>query len=378
VSPSLIAFSAQFKPYSTDVAVAILLTLGAFGIDAGASRARWIGASLLGVLGPWFSQPAVFLVAGLAAALFGLTLADRPRFLTWPLISLLSVWTISALTAFVAATHRVPREMNLYLRRFWHPTLPQAPMLAFIGLAALLLWLRSPRAAAILLAPVLVTLAAAAAHVYPFQGRTIIFLAPAAILALAEVAAWVVEGFARLRVPRRVAAVVPAAVLVVVIAVDPPPYRDEDARPVLAQVAREWRAGDTMYVLYGGVRAATYYGPLVGLRKNDMTLGFCHRSEPRDYLRDLDRFRGFARVWVFRTHLIGALAEQEVLDGYLTRLGTRIGTIRSEGADATLWDLSDPKLPADAAETQTLPTIRISEVTRLGCGHGPIGVAPWD
>src|SRR5262245_11737153 len=177
VSPSLIGFSADFNPYSTDVTFAILLTLAAFGLDASSSRARWLWASLLGVVGPWFSQTAVFVIVGLAGALFGLTLVDRPRFLTWPMISLLSVWTLSCLFAFVTATHRVPRDMNLYLRRFWHPELPRVGMLLFIAVAALLLWLRSKSAAAILLAPVLVTLAAAAAHVYPFQGRTIVFLA---------------------------------------------------------------------------------------------------------------------------------------------------------------------------------------------------------
>jgi hypothetical protein len=379
VLPTLIEYSSDFKPYSTDVLFAIVLTLAAFGLrEPGAGAGRFAWAALLGAVTVWFSQPAVFVLAGLGAALAVLALTDRPRTLSGGLVVTLVVWAAAAAASVTAAMHRVPPEMDAYLKRFWNPMLPKWPLLVFVAVGAAALWIRDRQAALIILGPVAATLAAAAARLYPFAGRAVAFLAPAGILAMAEIAGWIVEGLARLRVPRRVGALVPAAALAVVLLHDPPVYRDEDARPVLAKVARQWQPGDAMYVLYAGARAARYYGPLVGLRSDGVTLGECHRGDPRAYLRDLDRFRGKPRLWVFRTHLIGPLAEEELFDGYLARLGTRKERIDAEGADATLWDLSSTSLPADAAETHTLPTIGASTVSRVGCGHGPIGVAPWD
>jgi hypothetical protein len=377
LSPSLIAFSADFKPYSTDVTATVLLTLLAFRLrHSGADRGRFIAAAFGGFVAVWFSQPSVFVLTGLGTALFVLALMDRPRTLSTGLVATLFVWASSAVAAAIAATHRVPPEMSAYLRRFWHPSLPKWPLLLFIAISAFLLCLRSREAALLVVGPVVVTLAVAGAGIYPFARRAILFLAPAAILALAEVAGWVVEGLARLRVARRVGAVLPAAALVLVIGLDPPVYRDEDARPVLESVARQWQPGDAMYVLYAGARAFRYYGPRVGLRNEGVTLGLCHRGEPRDYLRDLDRFRGKPRVWVFRTHIFEPLGEDRVLDGYLERLGARKESIDAEGTNASLWDLSNPTAPADAAETHPLPPVVASEATRLGCGHGPIGAMP--
>jgi hypothetical protein len=379
VLPTLIWYASDFKPYSTDVLVSILLTLAAFDLRAPrAARGRFAWAALLGAAAVWFSQPAVFVLAGLGAALLVLALTDRPRTISAGLVVTLIVWGAAAAAAAVAARHRVPPEMEAYLTRFWNPMLPRWPLLAFIALGAAALWIRDRRVATIVLGPVAVTLAAATARVYPFSGRAIAFLAPVGILAAAQIAGGIVDGLARLRVPRPVGALIPAAALAAVVLLDPPVYRDEDARPVLARVAKQWRPGDALYVLYAGTRAVRYYGPLVGLRSEGVTLGACHREDPRAYWRDLDAYRGQPRVWVFRTHSIGALAEEEILDGYLGRLGTRQERIAAEGADASLWDLSASTLPADAAETLPLPSFSASTTARVGCGHGPIGVAPWD
>ena len=379
VFPTLIWYGSDFKPYATDVLASIALMLCAFGLrDPDSRGVRFVGAAALGAAAVWFSQPAVFVLAGLGAALVVLALTDRPQTLSARLVVMLAVWAAAAAASVAAAMHRVPPEMDAYLKRFWNPMFPKWPLLAFIALGAAVLWIRDRRAAVIVLGPVAVTLAAAGARLYPFSGRAVAFLAPAGILAMAEVAGWIVEGLARLRVPRRVGALVPAAALVLVLVLDPPVYRDEDARPVLAGVAQQWQPGDAMYVLYAGARAVRYYGPLVGLRGNGILLGDCHRDDPRAYWRDLDRYRGRPRVWVFRTHLIGALAEEEILDGYLARLGSRTEHIQEEGADASLWDLSRAAAPADAAETLPLPPGSASTASRVGCGHGPIGVAPWD
>lgn len=380
VAPTLIEYSGEFKQYSTEVAAAVVLTLAAFGLaEPAATGRRFLGAAALGALAVWFSQGAVFMVAGLGAALALLALRDRARGFPMPLAGLLLAWAASAAAAALSGLHRVPPEMSAYLNRFWSPSLPAWPILVFVAVAAAALRKRSTTAALLLIGPVAAALLAAALRLYPFSGRAIAFLAPAAILAIAECAGWLVDGLARLGVPRRMATAIPALVLVAVIAQDPPVYRDEDTRPVLAKLASLRRAGDGIYVYYAAERAFRFYGPRVGLSGSEATFGGCHRGDLRTYLRELDRFRGRPRVWVVRTHEIGALGEGPALDGYLARLGTRTERIRAEGATADLWDLSNAgALPADAAETYPLPAFNPGAVARFGCGHGPIGTAPAD
>jgi hypothetical protein len=377
VAPTLVAHGAELKPYTMDVLAVVALTLAAIGLDERAGVWRWIGATLLGVVAVWFSQGAVFVVAGLSGALALWALMGRR--LDWRLIVLLAVWATSAGLAVASGLHRVPPEMHEYLDRFWEPGLPRVAHLVFVGVAGLFLWLRNRRTAALLLGPVLVTLIASAAHLYPFSGRAISFLAPAAILAIAEGADWIVNGLERLGVPRPMAAGIPFVVLVGVVAHDAPVYRLEETRPVLAELARKHRPGDVIYLYYAGGRSFQFYAPRVGLTSEGVVKGGCHRSDPRAYLRELEPLRGKPRVWIYRTHVSDRLAEGPLFDGYLGQLGKRVETIRAKGAEATLWDLSGGSASStDTAETYPLPIRDEALAKRFGCDRGPIGKAPWD
>jgi hypothetical protein len=395
LAPTLIAHGAEFKPYSTDLLASVWLTIAAFAVtDRGAAWPAWLGAIVLGMTAVWFSQGAIFVVAGLGAGLLAVRFLrerfarpvspiERPEpvvlargFDRW-LAATLTLWAVSAGAAALAATRRVPPPMRGYLERFWTPSLPKWPLLVFIAVAGALLWLRDRRGALILLGPVAVTLAAAAARLYPFAGRAILFLAPAAILALAEAGSWIVEGLARLRVPRVAAAALPAIGVVGLIAQHPPVYRNEDSRPVLERLADDRQEHDVVYVAYSGRPAYRFYAPRFDLSDVGVVLGGCHRDDPRAYLRELDKLRGTPRVWVFRTHVSERLAEAPLIDGYLSRIGRYLDSIAGEDTDATLWDLSRTDAPADLAETYPLPPRDTALAKRFGCGHGPIGPAPW-
>jgi len=395
LAPTLIAHGAEFKPYSTDLLASVWLTIAAFAVtERGAAWPAWLGAIVLGTTLPWFSEGAVFVVAGLGAALLGVrslkerfarsvSLIERPDpivlgpgFDGW-LAATLAFWTASAGAAAWAAARCVPPEMRGYLDRFWQPALPRWPLLLFIAAAAALLWRRDRRGALLLLGPVAVTLVAAAAHLYPFSGRAILFLAPAAILAIAEAGSRIVEGLARLRVPRWLGAAIPAIAMGVPLAMHPPVYRNEDTRPVLDKLADDRREHDAIYVAYSGRPAFRFYAPRVGISEVGVVLGGCHRDDPRGYLRELDKLRGTGRVWVFRTHVSERLAEAPLFDGYLSRIGRYVDSIAGDDTDATLWDLSRTDAPADLAETFPLPPNDAALAKRFGCGHGPIGPAPW-
>jgi len=380
LSPTLVRYSAEFKPYSTDVAAAVALTLIAFGLrDSDASAGRFLRGALLGGAAVWFSQTAVFMVAGLGASLVVLALTGRPRRLSPRLVAVLAVWAASAAAAVATGLDRVPPSMREYFDRVWEPSLPSMTTWLLLVVAVFALWIRSRHAAVLLFGPVAVTLLAAGTHLYPFSGRAILFLTPVWALAVAECSGRLVEGLMRIRVPRPVAWALPALALAVVVVRDLPPHRSEEMRPVLADLARRRLPGDEIYVYYAAEPAYRFYGPRVALGLDGTAFGRCHRGEPRRYLRELDAFRGQPRVWVVRTHVYRELFEAEIVDAYLSRMGSRKEALRAEGAEAVLWDLSNAgALPADAAETQPLPAWKPEATARLGCGHGPIGARPAD
>ena len=341
------------------------------------SPLRLAGAALVGAAAVWFSQPAVLTLAGLGAGLTWIALRRGGWPALRPLSPVLAVWAASAAAATAVGYRTLTPETREYMQRFWDPSLPRPIVLVLVVLGSLVLWLKRPAVAPLLIGPVAVTLAAAAAHRYPFTGRAIFFLTPVALLAAADAADSLVGGLARLGVPRPVGAGIFAAGVAVVTAMHLPVYRHEETRPVLAELAARRQPGDVLYVFYGAERAVRFYGPRVGIAVSDATLGGCHRGEPREYLRELDRFRGRPRVWVVFAHASPGLAEKATIRGYLGSIGKRSGAVEDVGASADLYDLSDPERLANAAaETYPLPAGNPDLAARIGCGHGPLAATP--
>jgi hypothetical protein len=168
-----------------------------------------------------------------------------------------------------------------------------------------------------------------------------------------------------------------AAALAFVTAVHLPVYRHEETRTVLAELAARRQPGDALYVFYGAERALRFYGPRVGIEPSEAVMGGCHRGEPREYLRELDRFRGSPRVWVVFAHASPRLAEQATIRGYLGTIGKRTESIEAVGALADLYDLSAPDRPLNAtAEAYPLSAGNPELAARYGCGHGPLAATP--
>ena len=378
LSPPAIAYSAEVKQYSSDVAVSLALTLMAFHLAAGArSPLRLAGAAAAGAVAVWFSQPAVLTLAGLGAGLTWIAVRRGGWPALRPLMPVLAVWAASAAAAIAAGYRTLTPETREYMQRFWEPGLPRPIVIVLVLAGSAVLWVKRPAAAPLLIGPVAVALAAAAAHRYPFSGRAIFFLTPVALLAAADAVDSLVGGLSRLGVPRPASAGILAAALAVVTALHLPVYRHEETRTVLAGLAARRQPGDALYVFYGAERALRFYGPRVGIAVSEATLGGCHRGEPREYLRELDRFRGNPRVWVVFAHASPGLAEQSTIRGYLGSIGRRSDLIEAAGASADLYDLSRPELLGNAtAETYPLAAGNPDLAARIGCGHGPLSATP--
>jgi hypothetical protein len=156
-----------------------------------------------------------------------------------------------------------------------------------------------------------------------------------------------------------------------VVSIGRPPYRAEEARPVLAEVADRWRPGDELYV-YGAAALAMryYYGP-----DGEWTFGGPSLGHSRVFWRQIDAFRGRPRVWFFHTH--GLPCEPEAIRSYFEAIGTEIERVEDpyglrgqREAAAYLYDLSDPaRLALADAETHPFPTATGDLWEMKGCGY---------
>lgn len=114
-----------------------------------------------------------------------------------------------------------------------------------------------------------------------------------------------------------------------------------------------------MWVYYATGQAFEYYSKLIPIN-GDVRVGDCDRTDPREYLRQVDVERGRARVWVLMAHGSGPFGfdERQMLVAYLDSIGRRVDEFHAPPEDSTpnraavfLFDLSDTgRLAASSAE----------------------------
>lgn len=392
VSPMLVAYAAEVKQYSGDLLAAVLLSLLALELRASSfSRRRVVTAALAGLVIVWLSQGAVFVLAGLALALASLAFLERDGRAFSAIVPLAVVWSVAAAAAVLAARHNIgpgsynflhtywndgfmpssldPRATAAWLygsaRSFYPPGLGVRTLggacVALEAVGTWVLWRKGRRDVVLVLAaPVLVALAASALRLYPISGRLSLFLVPAFVAFLAAGVGWL-AGLWRDRAPA-----VQIAILLLFAAPPAygvvrrhPPWWREDIKTVLEHVADNRRAGDAVYVFWWAQPAMAFYGPRYGFTPGDWTKGGHFRSDPRSYLRDVERFRGHRRLWViFSRNIPGA---QDAIKGYLGLIGTRRDSIAGRhtrlkpDAVAYLFDLSDSvRLKSSSADSYPL------------------------
>jgi hypothetical protein len=385
---ALIWYGSQVKQYSTDVTIALAVTLLVLDLP----QRRSIAPSLLlGLIAVWFSTTAILVLAGLSGALL-LQPNDRPA--RGRLIGLLGAWAIGSAVAGAYAMHLVSPETQAAMHRHWReaffplppwhavdlvwplvrlgsvfgasglrylwPALPLA--LAILGTVTLLRVRRG--AMLVLLGPVAVTLLAAVLRLYPFSSRLEAFLMPAFLIALAAGIDTVGHSLrVRLQVPRGVTQVALLVPLVGPVLLAPPVWRPEELRPLVQELARHREPGDPVYVYHGAGTALQYYAEQMNHPLDDVVIGVDYRGDPRGYLRELDRYRGVARLWVVFSHdtdpdrrlilsylaVIGAAGDSTVVPAHLPLR-------RSHGASLYRFDLSDgARLTAATAESFPVP-----------------------
>ena len=287
LSPILLRYAAELKPYSSDALVCVVLVgLAAWCLERPGDARRWGWLVGTGALTLWVSFSAPFVLAAVGAALLCARLQRRPGVSWGQLVAAGATWGLSAVTLYAVSlrhsmgdpylhwyfegsylapdapdfAERVIRVMvgvpsaSLYHRVIFAPDLPVLRM----ALAAVALILVAAGAVAVLrrtglsrtillLGPALMALAASAVRAYPATPRTLVFAVPPIAILLAAGGHALTGRLARLRPALAALFLAPAAYHDVVDIRTPSAARDA-ARAVIREVEQAPLGADLVYV----------------------------------------------------------------------------------------------------------------------------------
>ena len=414
-----IYYAAEAKQYGGDIFFACLLLLLAVRILAhDAAPRHWLRLGVLGACAVWFSQPALFVLAGIGLALLVSVLQHKIP-LRWPAIVACVLWAASGLPSIYLTLHSLAPHEHAYMRSFWEggfwPLPPRSlgdlawPFVNFYGLfrdplgmpvtalgmgmfllGAISLARRRPVQLTALAGAIAVLYLASALGIYPFDttvrgfnkiaagnGRVLLFLLPGLVLVVSEGIMTLLSS--PIRYVHRVG--VGAAVILLAAPVyydlTGLPYSPHDLRPVLAAIDAQARSNDRLYVYYGGRQAFEFYRARFPFADDHVVRGGCYRPAWREYLRELDAFRGSGRLWVLVVHPAGinGVHEGGAIEDYLDRVAPKVGRWGAKDAFVLLYDFA-PVAPLPPPSARWHPAPRGLPLDTVSLGFACTGVFP--
>ncbi len=427
----LLYFAAETKQYSLDVAVALGLFALAISSERGARRARNAshghghrGFALLavaGMLAPWFSQPSVFALGGVALYLaipfFRASGGGERWAVLRRLLPLFALWAVGGGASIVRSILQMDPTTRAALDNFWKngfmplasgivasaawlgstthdvfgwlfPPIAALITIALFVLGAAVLIRRGDGSASLLLAPLAFMLVASALRLYPVSYRLLLFTAPSLLLTVGAGAEWLIRvtrsPFGRGAPAERGAAAVAAGrgplvataavctglalvALRSAMAIVEIPFYREELRPLVSYLAEHRQSHDAIYVYYAASPAFDYYAARDGIPRSAYRRGSCSRDDWQVYLSELDELRGRSRVWFVMSHPFSraGIREDSLFLGYLATLGERLDSASAVGAELRLYDLAAP--PRTSATEFVPPASGDSSLAHIGC-----------
>ena len=384
VSETLITGGATFKQYEFDALVTVLLLLAAMpGLDRAPGYRPYALFAVVGAISVWFSFPAAFVIGGIGLTLMAMDLVGgrtRSMFL-WAVASaacglsfgaaylllyrhysgsryLLEWWTY----AFVPFPPRSLADLKWYadnfLGVFGLMSLREQGLAAATAIFGVYCLCRQPErrvSALLLLAPIVLTLAASAMHLYPFGDRTMLFAVP---LLAAAVGAGIGElaALQRGRGPVLASFMLGALLLYPVYvdlkyAIDPRARLYQDVKPVISYIAENWKEGDVLFVNWDAETLYDYYGnrqDFRGMSRRPVLHDVAPAPKSRRkehlvwYAEQLKLIEGRRRVW-FLFGIAGP-DEADIVLELLDRRGTCLASRQEIGAAAYCFEF-----PSDVA-----------------------------
>lgn len=382
ISEPLLRYSSELKQYSSDVAIAVgIYLLGLICIEKESKFGFSLFLfSIIGAILIWFSHPAIFSLAGAGIALFFYCCKGRK----WSQVAWLSVPACFWLGSFFLnyfVTH-LDLSQSSKMMKAWSGSAAFMPMtpfsvwellwfqetffnmfrnpggVAFYGLAAFcfLVGLVSTfsekrYACYVLTFPILFTLLASGLHLYPFQGRLILFLVPAMMLFIGEGA----DRIMTVAQPTGWFVGVSLCALLLLVPVqtafltvwNPGKLEIEETRPVMTYLNQHYQKGDKLYLYHSSEAAFIYYGKRVGLENIPYQRGVGSKKNWEHYVDELRGLKGHDRVWILFTHVHknSGIDEEKFFLYVLNGMGQQMDSFKRKGASVYLY-----KLPVDSVE----------------------------
>lgn len=375
-SAPAIYYASEVKPYALDLTLGLLLIILALRLfRVSAARRRGLFGVLLcvGLVGLWFSQAIVFVLATIGIIGMGESVMKRDRgaFLMWFAISI--GWLVSfGVQSMLTLGQYYSRYRDVWTGLYapfppasitdvsWYGQMvmnvlrrPGGISLWPVGLVAFCIgsWSLARthgRVFVLLLLPGFLALVASMAHYYPFEGRFLLFFAPALLVVLAA-------GFQHMfswvwRRPWISAKVVSVAMVVALMgnAMNigiyrlQHPERFEVITPVIRHYLANREPGDTLYLYYGAAFAFDYYARRFGIGRGDYIKGIERTGVLSKYVQDLEKLDGGPRVWVLFSHIYNwaGIDEEAYFLRQLDKMGGRMDEVHTDGASLYLYDLS--------------------------------------
>ncbi|MFL5560006.1 MAG: glycosyltransferase family 39 protein [Gemmatimonadaceae bacterium] len=377
-------YAAEAKPYGGDIFFAcLLLLLGLRILAFDALPRHWLRLGALGAVAVWFSQPALFVLGGIGLALT-IAVAQRRVPLRWPAVVACALWAISGIPSIWWTLHSLAPHEHAYMLSFWGdgfwPLRPHSlreaawpvvnlyglfrdPLgmpVAIAGLALFVLGVatfarRRPVVLAALIGPIVALYVASALGIYPFDttiagfnkiaagnGRVLMFLVPSLVLVVTAGLMALLES--PIVDVRRVGLVSAVFVVGVPLYYDLTglPHSPNDVTPIVNAMHAARKPDDRLYVYYGGTQPFEWYRDRFPFADDHVVRGGCYRPAWREYLRELDAFRGRGRVWVVIVHpaWVGGIHEGDMIEEYLDDVAPKVGRWGAKDAFALLYDFS--------------------------------------
>jgi uncharacterized membrane protein len=370
LSPGVIRYASEVKPYVIDVVATLVLMLLAKRCLTNESGRKWLAAlAVAGAAAVWCSFTSIFILAGIGITLSGAALSDR-RGLRFAGILLVGVAWLASFGAYYLVSIRFTGG-NEVLRSWWTETFMPLPPTSLsdlnwfvrtffdlfrdpagiptVGIGATLFVLgtlsflfRDRRLLLLLLAPFPFALLASGLERYPFTERLLLFAAPLILVVVGE-------GFDVLR-KRSQNALVPAVVVLIMFAQpaiagartlvksDVP----QGVRPAYDYLIDHFEEGDTVYVYHWAITPLRYC-MLRDLVDISFHPGLTARGDWNYYIEDMRGLYGNQRVWLVFMNtpkpLVGE--EEKFFTTWLDEHGARLDELRALESSVYLYDLSD-------------------------------------
>lgn len=336
--PTLIVYSSEFKQYSTDVLVAVVIARLAIRVYQNEYRMRDL--FLLGTIGgisTIFAHTSVFILTGVSLVL---TLQSRSGARILQVSLCVAIWL--ALFACVYFMHLRGASDNRFLFEFWRESfvpwppyrigdakwfpriflaffdnpagfvlddISLAPLAAIVfAIGMISLYKRDPQLLAICLAPWGMVLIAAAIHKYPFGDRLVLFLVPSAILVVGEGSSAIMIAAKQFRLLYIIPAVLVMSPALTALLYAGTGIPKDNPRDAVRWLADHHKDGDTIHIYPLAEPAFRYYSRN-RVWKGDYIVG-SHSGKWIERVDGYNTLRGRQRVWLFFSHIRGPVWPQ--------------------------------------------------------------------